>query len=141
MDKIILQKVYYMPKQLEPGILYVSDEFKVAAHLCPCGCGNKIITPILPVNWTFSEYNNLPTLSPSISNWQLPCKSHYWITKGHISWSYKISKEQASESWFKEEKTRLTYYETEQFPVKKLGMLIRLKEWIACKFKNLLRCS
>jgi hypothetical protein len=135
MDKIILQKVYYMPKQLDSGILYVSEEFKVAAHLCPCGCGNKIVTPITPVNWSFNDNNNKPTLSPSISNWQLPCKSHYWITKGYISWSYKLSKEEASESWLEEEKSRMAFYENHQYPVKNLSVFKRIKEWVECEFR------
>lgn len=134
-DKIITQKVYYMPKELFSGILYVSEEFKVAAHLCPCGCGNKIITPITSVNWMYTEYNNAPTLSPSISNWQLPCKSHYWITKGNIVWSYKLSKEEASESWMVEEKIRIASYENRQYSIKNLSLFERIKEWIECKIK------
>ena len=132
-----------MPKQLFSGILYVSDEFKVAAHLCPCGCGNKIITPITPVNWIFTEYNNTPTLSPSISNWQLPCKSHYWITKGNIAWSYKLSKDEATKSWKEEEKTRMAFYENREYSIKKLSAFQRIKVKIECKlksfFKNMLK--
>jgi len=125
-----------MPKQLFSGILYVSEEFKVTAHLCPCGCNNKIITPITPVNWMYTEYNNTPTLSPSISNWQLPCKSHYWITKGNIVWSYKLSKEEASESWMAEEKIRMAFYENQQYSIKNLSLFERFKEWIECKLKS-----
>jgi len=32
--KIELQHVHYMPKDLKPGVLYVSEEFGIAAHLC-----------------------------------------------------------------------------------------------------------
>ncbi len=41
LDRISLQRVHHMPKVLEPGILYVSEEFGAAAHLCACGCGVK----------------------------------------------------------------------------------------------------
>ena len=30
------------PDQLENGILYVSVDFRTAAHLCFCGCGNEV---------------------------------------------------------------------------------------------------
>lgn len=125
-----------MPKQLSPGILYVSEEFNVAAHLCPCGCYNKIITPITPVNWLLTEYNNTPTLEPSISNWQLPCKSHYWITKGNIVWSYKLSKKAATKSWKEEEKIRMAFYEDREYSIKKLSIFQRIKVRIECKLKS-----
>ena len=35
--RIELQRVRYMPKDLNTGVLYVSEEFSTAAHLCPCG--------------------------------------------------------------------------------------------------------
>ena len=50
--KIELQRVHYMPKELKPGVLYVSEEFGAAAHLCACGCGAKIRTPLGPTEWT-----------------------------------------------------------------------------------------
>ena len=45
-SKIQLMLVESMPKSIEPGILYVSERFMVAAHMCPCGCENKIVTPL-----------------------------------------------------------------------------------------------
>ena len=48
MNTIKLERVQYMPKQLSPGILYVSEKYSVAGHLCACGCGNKVITPLGP---------------------------------------------------------------------------------------------
>ena len=91
--KIRLQRVDYMPKELEPGVLYVSEEFDAAAHLCPCGCGSKIRTPLGPTDWALEENDNGPTLHPSIGNWQLPCQSHsgslkarlYGLPNGHLS--------------------------------------------------------
>jgi len=118
-----------MPKQLESDLFYVSDEFKVAAHLCPCGCGNKVNTPLGPSNWTFIECNNEPTLSPSISNWQLPCKSHYWITKGVVKWSYKLSSEDALESWQLEEEKRKRYYAELEIKKTKKSFVKSLFNW------------
>jgi Family of unknown function (DUF6527) len=83
-NSIALRRVKYLPRELAPGILYVSEEFAVAGHLCACGCGNKIITPLGPSEWTFTERNGRPTLHPSVGNWQLPCRSHYIIDEGQI---------------------------------------------------------
>jgi Family of unknown function (DUF6527) len=85
--RIELQRVKYMPQQLQPGILYVSEEFSTAAHLCPCGCGSKIRTPLGPTDWRFEDSVRGPTLWPSIGNWQRPCRSHYWIRSGDVLWS------------------------------------------------------
>lgn len=63
--KIRLERVRYMPKQLEPGVLYVSEEFGAAAHLCACGCGSKIRTPLGPTEWSIEETENGPTVRPS----------------------------------------------------------------------------
>jgi Family of unknown function (DUF6527) len=54
-NTIKLERVQYIPKQLSPGILYVSEKYSVAGHLCACGCGNKVITPLGPAEWSFTE--------------------------------------------------------------------------------------
>jgi hypothetical protein len=84
LDNIKLQYVHFMPEKLESGILYVSKEFGVAIHLCPCGCENQVVTPLN--KWTFTEDTNGPTLYPSVGNFQLDCKSHYFIKDGKIKW-------------------------------------------------------
>jgi len=86
LTRLGLQRVHYMPEQLEPGILYVSDEFDVAIHLCACGCGNKVVTPLGPTGWTFTDAPRGPSLSPSIGNYQIPCRTHYWINDGDVEW-------------------------------------------------------
>ena len=110
MDKIELKRVQYMPMELSPGILYVSEEFNVAGHMCPCGCGNKIITPLTPTEWSFTIENDQPTLYPSIGNWQLPCRSHYWIVSGEIEWSYRWTEKQIKAGQIAEEKRRKSYF-------------------------------
>jgi hypothetical protein len=110
MGKIKLLKVEYLPTDLEQGILYVSEEFGIAGHLCPCGCKNKIMTPLDPSEWSFKEINNEPTLYPSIGNWQLPCRSHYWVSGGNIEWSYDWSEEEIKAGRKEEEMKREAYY-------------------------------
>lgn len=75
------QFVHFVPKEPEAGVLYVSIEYTVAVHLCCCGCGEKIVTPIDPGGWKLTFDGETVSLRPSIGNWQLPCRSHYVIDR------------------------------------------------------------
>jgi hypothetical protein len=110
MEEIRLEKVTYIPKELAPGILYVSEEFQVAVHLCACGCGNKVTTPLGPAEWAFKEKGGLPSLFPSIGNWQLPCRTHYVISKGRIRWAARWTDEKILAGRQREERRRAIYY-------------------------------
>jgi hypothetical protein len=129
-ETLTLLPVYYMPQDLEPGILYYSAEFRVAGHLCPCGCGNKVITPIGPTDWSFSETNGQATLEPSLGNWQLPCRSHYWVRKARIVWAALWTDKQIKAGRKKEEKKRKAYFQQlERKPRKRKG-LWGLVDWL-----------
>lgn len=108
--KIKLEHVYYMPKELKLGVLYISKEFGAAAHLCACGCGAKIRTPLRPTEWSLEETDCGPTLWPSIGNWQQKCQSHYWIYRGEVKWAEKWTPEQITAGRRNEEKQRSDYY-------------------------------
>ena len=110
MAKMVLQRVRYMPPVLEPGVLYVSEEFHTAAHLCACGCGAKIRTPLGPTEWSVEETRSGPTLWPSIGNWQLPCRSHYWIRRGEIKWTKEWTPEMIEAGRSREFRRRREYY-------------------------------
>ena len=84
--KMRLERVPYMPKVLEPGVLYYAEEFGAATHLCPCGCCHKVQTPVGPSDYSLRVDKSGPTLFPSIGNWQRPCRSHYWIRNGEVVW-------------------------------------------------------
>jgi hypothetical protein len=96
---------------LEPGVLYVSEEFKTAAHLCACGCGSKVRTPLGPTEWALEETRGGPTLWPSIGNWQKPCRSHYCIVAGHIEWAGDWSEAQVLEGRHREGLRRKEYFD------------------------------
>lgn len=70
------------PEDLDPGVLYVSLEFDTVLHLCCCGCGSEIVTPLSPARWQMSYDGESISLWPSIGNWGLPCRSHYIIRRG-----------------------------------------------------------
>lgn len=110
MTKIRLQQVEFMPKELEQGVLYVSEEYHTAAHLCACGCGVKVRTPLGPTEWTFANTPNGPSLFPSIGNWQQSCQSHYWINKGQIRWANQWTPKQIIAGRQAEQARRSVYY-------------------------------
>ena len=86
LETITPQFVRLIPAELEHGILYISKEFKTAIHLCACGCGKETVTPLQGELWSIIEVNGLITLRPSIGNFNIPCKSHYFITDNKIEW-------------------------------------------------------
>lgn len=86
-DRMRLELVVFMPSTLEPGVLYVSEKYRTAAHLCACGCGEKIRTQLGPLGWQFTNERPGPGLYPSVGNWQKPCRSHYFIKRGSVVWA------------------------------------------------------
>jgi hypothetical protein len=125
--KMAIQRVQYMPKELKPGVLYVSEEFGIAAHLCACGCGAKIRTPLGPTEWTVDDSDDGPTLWPSVGNWQQPCQSHYVIERGEIKWAGRWTPEQIAAGRNREEERRRAYYDA--LDRQRTGVLGRLWRW------------
>ena len=78
--------VEYFPDEFESGILYVSMKYAVCGHLCACGCGEKVITPLSPKQWKIAYNGEDVTLYPSIGNYAFACQSHYFLTNGNIIW-------------------------------------------------------
>lgn len=76
----------YIPAQLDPGTLYISPQYSTASHLCACGCGTRVVTPLGPSDWTL-VFDGTVTLKPSIGNGQLPCQSHYLIRNNRVIWA------------------------------------------------------
>lgn len=105
-----LQRVQSMPAVLEPGILYVAEHYGAAAHLCACGCGSKIRTPLGPTEWSFWETPSGPSLSPSVGNWQKPCRSHYIIDAGRVRWAGQWTDEQVLAGRRQEQHRREAYF-------------------------------
>lgn len=124
---ITLLHVEFMPKELEPGVLYVSEKYGTAAHLCACGCGAKIRTPLGQTEWAVTETRNGPSMWPSIGNWQKACQSHYFIRKGEIIWCKKWTPEQIAAGRRNEEIRRRAYYD-EMFAHQ--GFWSRIWHWL-----------
>lgn len=93
-SRIIPRHVDFIPRQLEEGVLYISAQFKTASHLCCCGCGTKIVTPLVPTEFSLMESGDTVSLYPSIGNWNFPCQSHYWIKNGQVIIAGRMSREE-----------------------------------------------
>jgi len=83
--------VEFIPDKVKDGVLYISTRYATATHKCPCGCGEIVVTPIRPTKWTLTWNGETVTLKPSIGNWSLPCRSHYWIVENRIIWARRRS--------------------------------------------------
>lgn len=121
-----LERVHYMPKALEPGILYFAEEYGAAAHLCACGCGTKIRTPIGPTEWQIEDGIGGVSLCPSVGNWQQPCRSHYWIAKGEVRWSVPWTDDQVLADRAREAARRERHFAGKQSDRRKEGFLRRM---------------
>lgn len=81
--KVTIEPVFveFIPEQLEECKVYISLEYEVSIHNCLCGCGNKTVLPLTePHGWKLLILNDKISFTPSIGNFQFPCKSHYIIT-------------------------------------------------------------
>lgn len=85
-DHLAHRYVEFIPKELEEGVLYISERFRTASHLCLCGCGHKVVTPLNPAKWHLTDHGVTISLSPSIGLGTLPCHSHYWIRESRVDW-------------------------------------------------------
>lgn len=79
--------VDFVPDSLERGVLYVSVRHATVVHSCCCGCGSEIVTPLSPIGWSMSFDGKSISLYPSVGNWGLPCRSHYFIRSNQVEWA------------------------------------------------------
>lgn len=79
-----IQFVEYMPEEIMQGELYISMKYSVVIHLCACGCGEKVVTPLSPDDWHLKYDGETISLYPSIGNWDFHCQSHYWIRRNKV---------------------------------------------------------
>lgn len=86
-----------VPEMLSPGILYVAAEHGVMMHLCACGCGSEVSLPLSPIDWRLTFDGDSISVSPSVGNWSLPCRSHYVIDRSNVRWAGDWAEEQIEE--------------------------------------------
>ena len=112
--RLRLEFVDYVPKQLDDGVLYVSIRFGTVVHRCACGCGEEVVTPLGPSEWTLTYDGRTVSLAPSIGNWSFPCRSHYWIDEGNVRWAGGFSEAEVALVRQEARKRRDSYYRRER---------------------------
>ena len=133
-----------IPLDLDPGKLYVCCRYRAVKHLCACGCGVAINTPLHPTAWTLTCDGVSVSLWPSIGSWSEECQSHYWVRNNKIKWAPKWSKREILKSrnardleldWYFGANTNPKAGHTVQkrlpIPTSLRGWFTRLFDWIS----------
>lgn len=119
-----------VPEDLEVGKLYVSHRFRTASHLCACGCGSRVVTPLKPAKWALTVDEGRVSLSPSIGRWQLPCKSHYWIRDNNVIWSRAFTEEEIQAVLKRDTADLHEYYAARSGSRERVGLFSKLWRWL-----------
>lgn len=108
--------VQHLPRNLDPGVLYISMEYGTAAHSCCCGCGEEIVTPFTPTDWKMTFDGETVSLWPSIGNWNLACRSHYVIRRGQVLKAAPWSDEQIAAGRMRDKAVKARHFGTSDMP-------------------------
>lgn len=131
----------YIPDELEEDVLYISVSFATATHLCCCGCGGEVVTPLTPADWSLIFDGESVSLTPSIGNWSFACRSHYWIRRNQVVWAPEWSESQVALGRLEDARAKKELYGGIVAPVSALpsescesqekanGMWDRFKRW------------
>lgn len=99
-----------VPEEMEQAVVYVSIRFRSAIHLCACGCGNQVVTPLSPTDWRLTFDGVSVSLDPSVGNWSLPCRSHYFIRRNKAVWAGNMSDERIASGREHDRRLKDRYY-------------------------------
>jgi hypothetical protein len=122
-DRLRPEFVEYIPERLEEGVLYISRRYATATHLCCCGCGREVVTPLNPAKWRLAEKNETVSLHPSVGNWSFPCQSHYWIEGNRVRWAGALAPEMIAAVKARDRR------DAEARVPKPAGILARIRQW------------
>ena len=100
-----------VPNALDEGVLYVCIKYKTVSHLCCCGCGHEVVTPLAPTFWKLTFDGDTVSLSPSVGNWEFPCRSHYWVRENRMEWSDDWTEEQIAAADARDCEAKARYYQ------------------------------
>ena len=110
------QYVEAIPRELAEGVLYVSGRFGTAAHLCCCGCGTKIVTPLRPTEFELVDEGGTVSLYPSVGNWNHPCRSHYWIRSNVVIEAGRMTPAEIQRGRDHDDSLKASYFSETQQP-------------------------
>ena len=123
-----------IPKNLQDGILYISEKYSTAAHQCCCGCGTKIVTPLKPGRWRLTVRDGLVSLNPSIGNWSAACQSHYWIEDNQVLWARGFTAAEIEANRASDKRALEAAYAERR--MRERGFWARLWAWIKSWFRS-----
>lgn len=118
MQKLTVEFVDSFPEVLEEGELYVSIKYGSVAHLCCCGCGEEVVTPLSPTDWKLIYNGKTVSLFPSIGNWNFDCQSHYFITQNVVRWASKWPQERIKQGQKKDLQRKKEYFSKTKKPLR-----------------------
>lgn len=98
------------PRELQPGVLYISMEYATAMHSCCCGCGERVVTPFTPTDWRMTFDGEAVTLHPSLGNWNQECRSHYVIERNRVIECGQWSVARVEAERRRDKRVKATYY-------------------------------
>jgi hypothetical protein len=93
-----------IPRQLEPGVLYISIECATAIH-------GEVVTPLAPTDWQLTFDGETVSLWPSIGNWNFPCRSHYVIERSEVIQALPWSDRRIAQGRFRDRLAKSRYYD------------------------------
>lgn len=99
-----------VPRDIEPGVLYVSMEYGTVVHSCCCGCGFEVVTPLTPTDWCLTFDGESVSLWPSVGSWYLPCQSHYVIEKNRVRVAPRWSKSRIEAEHARDSSAKAQFY-------------------------------
>jgi hypothetical protein len=111
LSRIEPEFVDLMPRELRPGILYVSMKYATTQHLCACGCGKKVVLPLSPADWNLRYDGENISMSPSVGNWEYSCRSHYWIERNQVHWARTWTRDQVEAGRRRDTRDLEAYFE------------------------------
>lgn len=119
-----------IPHEIEHNVLYISLEYNVTKHLCPCGCGSEIVASLSPSKWHLSYDGETVSLTPSIGNWLHECQSHYFIINDEVVWANPMSKDKIETAIQKDHDELAEHF------IKKQSFVGRIKNYLKLSRKK-----
>ena len=117
LSRIEPEFVDLMPRELRPGILYVSMKYATTQHLCACGCGKKVVLPLSPADWNLRYDGENISMSPSVGNWEYSCRSHYWIEGNQVHWARAWTRQEVEAGRLRDIRDIDSYFQERQSQV------------------------
>ena len=125
--------VEYIPsdaESLQIGSLYISMKFGMVVHRCPCGCGQLSEFMLDPIRYHLEYDGDAVSFSPSISNSNLRCRSHYWIRANQIQWCSPLDDRSIEKARKRETDSAVAYHRTTKANTpRQISLWARLSQW------------